>query len=57
LATGPVANCVGICWTFNVTLFGSGGRWRQETPSKGDVGYVPQGFGHPIENVGGEKNT
>jgi oxalate decarboxylase len=40
-----------------VTLFGSGGRWRQETPSKGDVGYIPQGFGHSIENVGGEKNT
>jgi oxalate decarboxylase len=41
--------------TFNVTLFGSGGRWRQETLSKGDVGYIPQGFGHSIENVSGEK--
>ena len=40
---------------FNVTLFGSGGRWREETLSKGDVGYIPQGFGHSIENVGGEK--
>ncbi|MBV8439673.1 MAG: cupin domain-containing protein, partial [Hyphomicrobiales bacterium] len=35
-----------------VTLFGSNGRWRQETLSKGDVGYIPQGFGHSIENVG-----
>jgi oxalate decarboxylase len=41
--------------TFNVTLFGSGGRWRQEMLNKGDVGYIPQGFGHSIENVGGEK--
>ncbi|MBO0733085.1 MAG: cupin domain-containing protein [Methylocapsa sp.] len=40
---------------FSVTLFGSGGRWRQETLSKGDVGYIPQGFGHSIENAGGEK--
>jgi oxalate decarboxylase len=38
--------------TFNVTMFGSGGRWRQETLSTGDVGYIPQGFGHSIENIG-----
>jgi oxalate decarboxylase len=36
----------------SVTLFGSKGRWRQETLSKGDVGYIPQGFGHSLENVG-----
>ena len=39
----------------NVTLFGSGGRWREETLGQGDVGYIPQGFGHSIENVGSEK--
>jgi oxalate decarboxylase len=36
----------------SVTLFGSGGRYRIETLDKGDVGYIPQGFGHSIENVG-----
>jgi oxalate decarboxylase len=40
---------------FNVTLFGSQGRWREETLSQGDVGYIPQGFGHSIENVGTDK--
>ena len=40
---------------FSVTLFGSHGRWREETLSKGDVGYIPQGFGHSIENIGREK--
>ncbi|HET6376205.1 MAG TPA: cupin domain-containing protein, partial [Methylocella sp.] len=39
---------------FCVTLFGSQGRWRQETLSKGDAGYIPQGFGHSIENTGQE---
>ena len=36
----------------NVTLFGSGGRFRIETLEQGDVGYIPQGYGHSIENVG-----
>lgn len=36
----------------SVTLFGSGGRFRIETLEKGDVGYIPQGYGHSIENVG-----
>ena len=36
----------------SVTLFGSGGRWRAETLAQGDVGYIPQGYGHSIENVG-----
>jgi oxalate decarboxylase len=40
---------------FNVTMFGSKGRWREEVLSKGDVGYIPQGFGHSIENISGEK--
>lgn len=33
-------------------LFGSHGRFRVETLEKGDVGYIPQGYGHSIENVG-----
>ncbi len=36
----------------SVTLFGSHGRFRTETLSKGDVGYIPQGYGHSIENIG-----
>jgi oxalate decarboxylase len=39
----------------SVTMFGSHGRYRVETLHKGDVGYIPQGYGHSIENVG--KNT
>jgi oxalate decarboxylase len=33
-------------------MFGSHGRYRTETLSKGDVGYIPQGYGHSIENIG-----
>jgi oxalate decarboxylase len=36
----------------SVTLFGANGRYRIETLEKGDVGYVPQGYGHSLENVG-----
>jgi oxalate decarboxylase len=36
----------------SVALFGAKGRYRAETLEKGDVGYVPQGYGHSIENVG-----
>jgi oxalate decarboxylase len=36
----------------SVTLFGSHGRFRTEQLTKGDVGYIPQGYGHSIENVG-----
>jgi len=35
-----------------VTLFGSHGRFRIETLEQGDVGYIPQGYGHSIENAG-----
>jgi oxalate decarboxylase len=35
-----------------VTLFGSHGRFRVEMLEQGDVGYIPQGYGHSIENVG-----
>lgn len=36
----------------SVTMFGSHSRYRIETLEKGDVGYIPQGYGHSIENVG-----
>jgi len=36
----------------SVTMFGSNGRYRTETLEKGDVGYIPQGYGHSIENIG-----
>jgi oxalate decarboxylase len=36
----------------NVSLFGSHGRYRIEELEQGDVGYIPQGYGHSIENVG-----
>ena len=36
----------------SVTLFGSHGRYRIEQLQKGDVGYIPQGYGHSIENTG-----
>lgn len=37
-----------------MSLFGSHGRYRIETLAKGDVGYIPQGYGHSIENIGGK---
>jgi len=39
----------------SVTLFGAKGRYRIETLNQGDVGYMPQGYGHSIENVGKSK--
>lgn len=38
--------------TVRVTLFGARGRYRQETITAGHVAYIPQGYGHSIENVG-----
>jgi oxalate decarboxylase len=35
-------------------VFGSHGRVRIDEFEAGDVGYVPQGYGHYIENVGSE---
>ena len=35
-----------------MTVFGSNGRARTDEFGKGDVGYVPQGYGHYIENIG-----
>jgi oxalate decarboxylase len=37
-----------------MTLFGSGGRARTEEFGRGDAGYIPQGFGHYLENIGDE---
>jgi oxalate decarboxylase len=36
----------------SVTMFGSHGRFRTEELEKGDVAYIPQGYGHSIENLG-----
>jgi oxalate decarboxylase len=33
-------------------MFGSHGLFRTETLEKGDVGYIPQGYGRSIENLG-----
>jgi oxalate decarboxylase len=38
----------------SVTMFGAHGRFRTELLRAGDVGYIPQGYGHSIENVGSE---
>ena len=39
----------------SMTMFGSHGRFRTEVLEQGDVGYIPQGYGHSIENVGDKK--
>jgi oxalate decarboxylase len=38
----------------SMSVFGSHGRVRTEQFGAGDVGYVPQGYGHYIENTGTE---
>ena len=40
----------------NVTMFGSHGRFRTELLHTGDAGYIPQGYGHSIENVGSQQS-
>jgi oxalate decarboxylase len=35
-----------------MSVFGSSGRVRTEEFNAGDVGYVPKGYGHYIENIG-----
>jgi oxalate decarboxylase len=40
----------------SVTMFGSHGRFRTEQLHAGDVGYIPQGDGHSIENVGSKQS-
>jgi oxalate decarboxylase len=37
-----------------MSVFGSHGRVRTEEFNAGDVGYVPQGYGHYIENAGSD---
>ena len=39
-----------------VFMFGSHGRFRTELLYAGDAGYIPQGYGHSIENVGSEQS-
>ena len=38
-----------------MTVFGSHGRARTDEFAAGDVGYVPQGYGHYIENTGNDE--
>jgi oxalate decarboxylase len=38
--------------SLSITLFGSHSRFRTEVLEKGDVSYIPQGYGHSLENVG-----
>jgi oxalate decarboxylase len=44
-----------ISGKLRVTLFGSRGRYREATLAAGDVGYIPQGYGHSLENVGADR--
>jgi oxalate decarboxylase len=39
----------------SVTMFGSHSRHRIETLEQGDVAFIPQGYGHSIENIGDKK--
>jgi oxalate decarboxylase len=41
-----------ISGRMRMTLFGSQGRARTEEFNPGDAGYIPQGFGHYVENTG-----
>lgn len=43
-----------LAGTGRMTVFGSGGRASTDTFGQYDVGYVPPGFGHYIENTGTE---
>ncbi len=40
-----------------VTIFGSHGRVRTEEFGPGDVGFVKQGYGHYVEQVGNEPTS
>ena len=44
-----------ISGKMRVTMFGAKGRYREEVIEPGWVGYIPQGMGHSIENIGGEE--
>ena len=45
-----------IAGNLSVTMFGAHGRFRTELLHVGDVGYIPRGYGHSIENVGSERS-
>jgi oxalate decarboxylase len=38
-----------------ITLFGSGGRMTSAEFGPGDVAYIPQGYGHSVQNIGTEE--
>jgi len=38
-----------------VALFGSGGRGKLAEVNPGDVAYIPQGYGHSVQNIGPEE--
>jgi len=38
-----------------VTLFGSAGRMTTADFGPGDVAYIPQGYGHSVQNIGTEE--
>jgi oxalate decarboxylase len=40
-----------IAGRVRVTMFGAKGRFRSETLERGDVGYIPMGYGHSIDNL------
>lgn len=44
-----------IAGQVSVTMFGSHGRYRIEALGAGDVGYIPRGFGHSVENTGSDR--
>ena len=48
----PPNGSIYIKGTGRMTVFGSHGRARTDDFGAGDVGYVPQGYGHYIENTG-----
>jgi oxalate decarboxylase len=37
-------------------MFGSHGRFRTELLHTGDAGFIPQGYGHSIENLGSQQS-
>jgi oxalate decarboxylase len=44
-----------ISGKISATMFGSRGCYRIETLEQGNVGYIPRGYGHSLENVGNER--
>jgi len=43
-----------LAGTIRAKLSGSRGRYREASLDVGDVGYIPQGSGRSLENVGSE---